>query len=171
MNKKIINRQSSTKKNLKGFLYLFMVFVGPQVNSMKKKLMDMSVVKVILAYEDKLKDINQSQISKPILLSMLQAIETQSLPSNLSSDDKKKIKNIEQEIKKIIYNLDKNWPLSFYKFNLVEGEVTDMGDTNKKIKSSEVVRKSFNWKVTLLGGTMFFISTFGIYTFFLKHFS
>ena len=63
--------------------------------------------------------------------------------------------------------MDKNWPLSFYKLNSVEREVTDPFDPNQK-RNTKILEESFNGKFTLLGGTMFLISTFGIYTFFLK---
>ena len=142
MNKKIINRQKNIKKNLKGFLYLFMVFVGPQVNSMDNWRVEEDK-KEMLSYENKLKNINESQITKE----GLEFIKNYSYPSFTSEEDREKIKKIQQQAKKISDNLDKNWPLSFYKLNLVEvGEVPDPADPNKKIKKT-VVKESLNGKL------------------------
>ena len=132
MNKKIINTQKNIKKNPKGFLYLFMVFVGPQVNSMK--LSD------ILSYENKLKNINESQITKD----ELEKIKSFTPSTTISADDASKIKNIQEKAKEILDGLNKSW--RWKQFQLVESETPDPNDANKNIKKT-VVRESSNWKL------------------------
>ena len=131
MNKKIINRQRNIKKNLKGFLYLFMVFVGPQVNSM--------TLTEILSYENKLKNINESQITKDELEKIKSFIP---LIKTSPDDESKKIKNIQEKATEILNGLNGSW--GWKKFQLVESETPDPTDPTKK---KTVVRESLNGKL------------------------
>ena len=136
MNKKIINRQRNIKKNLKGFLYLFIVFVGPQLNSKSMELDKM------LSYFDKLQNINKSQITKEDLENIQSFIHPFSPLSKLSDIEEYKIEYIQQRAKELLYNLNRPSICSLYKVNLVKVEVDD-DKTNKKIHKL-LVRESLN---------------------------
>ena len=130
MNKKIINTQRNIKKNLKGFLYLFIFFVGPQVNSI-------SLIE-ILSYESLLNDINKNYITKEDL----EEIKNFMVVPKLTDDQSKKIKNIQKKATEILNGLNGSW--GWKKFQLVESETPDPTDPTKK---KTVVRESLNGKL------------------------